>query len=487
MRKPLQSRDFESLREPGERARDYGDEIFGPVDATAANGKPIYTIEQVIAQLTRSGTAWNGTVGNPVPSAGLGTISYAFFNNAAEVYSSEQSQFVPLSQAQRDAVREAFAIWGEVLGVAFVEGNVATADINLGNINSAEDYYSAYASHPDTTRQGGDIWFRLGAPTNQEVGLAEAGFRTIMHEIGHALGLSHPSSYNASPGVTLTYEANAQYFQDSHQYTIMSYFSSNSTGAIRTSFAATPLAHDIAALQSRYGVDQATRTGDTVYGFNSNAGRDALDFTKNVAPVVAIWDAGGRDTLDFSGWSSASRIDLQPGASSDGGGQTQNVQIAYGALIENARGGAGDDIIGGNGANNLLQGGAGNDRLSGLYGTDRSEGGTGADIFVFTSLGDSVDYRHRSDGKKWTSDVLADFTSGTDKIDLSAIDANRGTAADDAFVFIGTGAFTHQTGQLRFEAWGGQVHILADVDGDAVADLHIAASGTQVLAGDFVL
>src|SRR5690349_24875406 len=103
MRKPLQSRDFESLREPRGSAREYGGESLGPLDATAANGKPIYTIEQVIAQLTRSGTAWNGTPGNPVPSAGLGTISYAFFNNAAEDYSSEQSQFVPLSQAQRDA------------------------------------------------------------------------------------------------------------------------------------------------------------------------------------------------------------------------------------------------------------------------------------------------------------------------------------------------------------------------------------------------
>ena len=487
MRKPLHNPAFESVLEPRERAYGYGGDVLDAVSATAANGKPIFTIEQVVQQLTRSGTAWNGVGVNPVPSGGLGTISYAFFNTAAEVYSSEKNQFVPLSQAQRDAVRQAFSILGEVLGVAFVEGNVATADLNFGNIDSAEDYYSAYASHPDKTREGGDVWFRLNAPTTQEVGLAEAGFRTMMHEIGHALGLSHPSNYNAAPGVTLTYEANAQYFQDSHQYTIMSYFGSSSTGAIRTSFAATPLAHDIAALQSRYGANPTTRTGDTVYGFNSNAGRDALDFAKNVQPVIAIWDAGGRDTLDFSGWSSASRIDLTPGASSDGGGQTQNVQIAYGATIENAIGGAGDDTIGGNGANNRLQGGAGNDRLSGLYGTDRSEGGAGADIFVFTAVGDSVDYRHRSDGKKSTSDVLADFTSGTDRIDLSAIDAIRATAGDDAFAFIGTGAFTHQAGQLRFETRDGFVHIFADVDGDAVADLHIAASGTQVLAGDFVL
>ena len=230
-----------------------------------------------------------------------------------------------------------------------------------------------------------------------------------------------------------------------------------------------------------------TRTGDTVYGFNSNAGRPAYDFTQNSAPVIAIWDAGGRDTLDFSGWSSASRIDLEPGASSDGGGQTHNVQIAYGALIENAIGGGGDDTIGGNAANNLLRGGGGNDRLNGLFGTDRSEGGAGGDIFAFTSINDSADYLRRSDGGKWTADVLADFTSGVDRIDLSAIDANGGTAADDAFAFIGTGAFTGQAGQLRWEAANGFVHIYGDVNGDGLADLHIVASGTQVLAGDFVL
>ncbi|MCP6237165.1 M10 family metallopeptidase C-terminal domain-containing protein, partial [Klebsiella pneumoniae] len=41
---------------------------------------------------------------------------------------------------------------------------------------------------------------------------------------------------------------------------------------------------------------------------------------KNVAPVVAIYDAGGNDTLDFSGWNTPSVIDLNAGAFSSGGG-----------------------------------------------------------------------------------------------------------------------------------------------------------------------
>jgi serralysin len=482
MRKAFQQQGFEPLA-----TREYDGDIVRAAAAIAPNGKPIFTLEQVISQLTRTGTSWNGVGSNPLPNAGLGTITYGFFDFAAQVYSSEQSEFQPLSAAQRDAVRQAFAILGEIIDVRFVEGNVATADMNFGNLATTEDYYSAYATLPDLSREAGDIWFNLNSPSNQEVGLAGIGFRIILHEMLHGLGISHPSNYNAQEGVTLTYEANAEYFQDSLQYTIMSYFASSSTGAVRTAFAATPMAHDIAAIQHLYGANMTTRTGDTVYGFNSNAGRDAYDFSLNTSPVVAIWDAGGRDTLDFSGWSSGSLIDLEPGASSDGGGQTTNVQIAYGAWIENAIGGAGNDVISGNSAFNSLQGGGGDDRLNGLAGTDRAEGGAGADIFVFSAAGHSMGYLYRSDGAKFTPDVLLDFTSGIDRIDLSAIDAIAGTVADDAFAFIGTTAFSNQAGQLRFEAADGLVHIYGDVDGNGVADLHIIASGPHVLAADFIL
>jgi serralysin len=454
--------------------------------ALAANGKPIFTLEQVVHQLTISGTAWNGIGSNPVPNNGLGTISYGFFDLAAEVYSSERNEFQPLSDAQRDAVRNAFAIWGELINVTFVERPASSADINLGNLNTTDDYFSAYANYPSRSREGGDVWINVNAQSNQQIGLAQPGFRTLLHEIGHALGISHPGNYNAAPNVTLTYDANAEYYQDSLQYTIMSYFPSSSTGAVRTSFAATPLAHDIAAIQSIYGANLTTRTGDTIYGFHSNAGRDAFDFTLNVQPVIAIWDAGGRDTLDFSGWNSNSRIDLAPGASSDGGGQTTNVQIAFGTIIEDAIGGGGDDVVIGNAAGNFLRGGAGNDSLAGGAGVDREEGGAGADIFVFIATGDSRESALRSDGVKFRSDVIADFVSGTDRIDLSAIDANIATAPDDAFSFIGTSAFTNQAGQLRYEVLGGQIHIYGDVNGDGGVDFQIIANGVLLQAGDFI-
>jgi serralysin len=453
----------------------------------APNGKPIFTLEQIIQQLTRAGTAWTGVNGNPLPRGGIGTVTFAFFDTAGQVYSSERSHFAPLSAAQRDAVRAAFALYGDLIPIRFVEGTVSTADINIGNTTEQQNYYTAYASYPGNALEDGDMWFSANVATNQDVGLGGIGFRTILHEMGHALGLSHPGAYNAAEGVTITYEANAEYFQDSHEYTVMSYFASSNTGATRSGFAQTLLADDIAAIQSLYGANMTTRTDDTVYGFNSNADRPAFNFTLNANPVVAIWDAGGRDTLDFSGWSQNARIDLAPGAFSDGGGQTSNVQIAFGAIIENAIGGAGNDSITGNSAGNILRGGGGVDTLRGAGGSDRLEGNAGGDIFVFGALGDSLEYEARSDGKKSTPDMLLDFTSGTDKIDLSAIDANLLTAGDDAFTFIGANAFSGVAGQLRAEVFGGRLHILGDVNGDGVADLHIIASGTQILVSDFVL
>ena len=81
-------------------------------------------------------------------------------------------------------------------------------------------------------------------------------------------------------------------------------------------YGATPMVHDIYAAQKMYGADMTTRTGDTTYGFNATAdtaGRDAFNFDLTPAPVMAIWDAGGIDTLDASGYSTNQLIDLTPG------------------------------------------------------------------------------------------------------------------------------------------------------------------------------
>jgi Ca2+-binding RTX toxin-like protein len=146
---------------------------------------------------------------------------------------------------------------------------------------------------------------------------------------------------------------------------------------------------------------------------------------------------------------------------------TDNISIAFGARIEDAIGGAGSDVLIANEAQNRLTGGG------------------GGDVFTFTERDAQVGWL-RSDGKKMLPDTIADFASGQDRIDLSAIDAQRGTEANEIFTWIGAAAFSNQAGQLRAVDAGGQIRSEGDTDGNGVADLIILVAAPVILAGDFV-
>jgi serralysin len=169
---------------------------------------------------------------------------------------------------------------------------------------------------------------------------------------------------------------------------------------------------DIKALQDMYGAETETRKGTTVYGFHSTAGQKVYDFNSNKHPVLSIWDAGGTDTLDLSGFRSASRINLNSGGFSDADGMTSNISIAIGAVIENALGGAGNDSIAGNNVANSLQGGGGNDTLSGGAGTDVLAGDIGND----TLRGDAGADQFLFNSKNFGRDRILDFDDGIDKL-----------------------------------------------------------------------
>ena len=112
---------------------------------------------------------------------------------------------------------------------------------------------------------------------------------------------------------------------------------------------------------------------------------------------------------------------------------------------------------------------------------DMFSGGTGADQFVFRD-GDIS-------GTNWgTADRINDFSHAQgDILSLAGIDAIAG-GADDAFTFLGTGAFTHTAGELRYDNASGAAVVYGDTNGDGVADIAIGFNSVLTLvAADFIL
>lgn len=436
-------------------------------------GKTIADLDQVIDQIDSGNTQ----------QVNAGQITYTFLDQKGLIglYNSPKYGFTAgqglakFSDAQKAEARDSIALWDDLITPTFVEKNGNGADIQFANSTDPAQAYAYYPEYApgnktgfETKAQGwkffGDVFVADPSVNGSNAWLDFNGYgaTTLIHEIGHAVGLSHPGAYNGA-GAT-NYLNQAEYAQDSEQYSIMSYWSPSETGANVLNWgllffgnAQTPMLHDILVIQDKYGADMSTRTGDTVYGFNSTADRDVFDFSLNAWPNVSIWDAGGEDTLDFSGFFGGTVINLNDGQFSSGGQgapsaaavnaarielfnetgvfappsvtdaglaatlasfqnnsaskiagdfgwggvrstEYNNISIAYGAEIENAVGSAYRDIIVTNELNNTLTGNA------------------GADVFV---IQDGHNYLAGEAFENGGTDTITDFEAGVDVVDLS--------------------------------------------------------------------
>mgnify|MGYP000134844418 CR=1 FL=1 len=500
-----------------------------------------WTDQQIIDQLN-SGYKWSGS-----------TITYTFATSSAGIYgSTEGTGFTALNSAQQDAARLALALWDDLITPDMQQvaagSSYTSANIEFGQSTQGVSYAHAY--YPSV----GSVWFNstYGSSTGSNnlvtPVIGQHGFSTFVHEIGHSLGLDHMGDYNGSD------TSGPSSFQDSTVYSIMSYYgpswgpgSSNGEGLVawadwvgadgKLYSPQTPMINDIMAIQAVYGVETTTRTGNTVYGFNSNITgtvQSIFDFTLNKNPILAIFDSAGIDTLDLSGWNTSSIINLAPGSFSSANSMTNNISIAYTANIENAIGGGGNDTIYGNALANMLAGGGGADKLYGLdgddilkggAGNDTMDGGTGIDYVIFDVAWSELSFSYNAATLALTFTGLANGTDTVTNVEYftdafnvtrpfswftgityetasistaqaSVAEGNSGTtsytfvvtlseAATDAATVDWTLSFGNGTGNASLSDFSGPTSgTLTFTPGSTVATIEIAVAGDTVFEGN---
>ncbi len=456
------------------------------------------------------------------------------------------------TQSERDAVMAALGVISNYVDLRFVLSTDPNADFQmvlddneLGSPGLLGYFY--LPGNANYTGASMGVFNANGFGWSDGLTAGGLGFSTVIHEALHGLGLDHPHdgdivlaglgdqrAGNFPFGIYGDFELNQTV------YTIMSYNggwngaspTTNSYGA-----AASPMALDIAMLQELYGANTTYNNGNNTYELASvNAAGTGW---------VSIWDTGGVDTITYSGARDAV-IDLRPATLEygvGGGGLISNASgiqggftIANGVVIENAIGGSGNDMLIGNGLDNMLdsragndtvessggrntiygssgndqitggtgadtvyagsgndqitggggddalfggrgndtiQGGGGADDITGGLGQDTMTGGSGADVFIFNAISDSWDNNR---------DTITDFETGTDHIDLSMIDANLSLTLNE------DSAPTNTAGEIWATMSGSDTIIFVDQDGDGIADMGITLEDTTgVTAGDFIL
>ena len=292
--------------------------------------------------------------------------------------------------------------------------------------------------------------------------------QTARHEVGHALGLSHPFRHFVKKNAIEDYDQNnyPEYYYANRLFTVMGYaefwdkgidkyaegepkyykhlvyslvpqydFKLNDQVQVSPSEGNPLLSYpfrqsnwsrdDILTLGFKYGLREDYNAGDNTYSWNED---------KNI--YETLHDMGGNDTIDLSNYDWDMKIDLNPGAVSEVGINQKRLNfdrtigddslktgdvfiLSWSTVIENYIGSNGsDDVTLNTSVVNTINTGAGDDVIRNVLATDIVNAGAGSDtVYIsYTNLDPNISVS--IDGGSETSDfdwIICDLAPDTEK------------------------------------------------------------------------
>ncbi|GJI92648.1 DUF4214 domain-containing protein [Duganella hordei] len=417
---------------------------------TQVNDTGTLSIDALLA-----GTKWGGVAGSGITI----TYSFPFAGGASAVFSGPgggsysdlgeptASQHYGLNAVQQAAATAALQSWANVANITpvkVVDTASTVGDIRFAWTSATQNTSDGgaawgWASYPNSSYpSGGDVWISTtsSGASSSDWSVGSYNYMSLIHELGHALGLKHPFEDGA---VLDAAHANRQYsvmaYDDAPRSLFVDVTQSGSSASWKSYdvVPSTPMLYDIAVMQYLYGANTTYHTANDTYTFDP-----ATPF------ISTIWDAGGIDTISIANFTAGSLIDLQQGhyssihiPSDTGAGinwqtpppvgtydGTNDLAIAYGAVIENATGGSGDDTLIGNSSSNRLQGNGGHNVIDGGTGTDTAVYTGNFSTYTLAAVSGGYTVTSRTDPGQ--SDTLSNierlsFADGTMSLNLASV------------------------------------------------------------------
>ena len=414
------------------------------------------------------GSKWASFITNfsySFPTSGSYYVGYTTGENT--------TGFSAFNAAQQNSARYAFGLISQYVPLIFTEITETSTTHAIHRFANTTAVGSAYGNFPSDWFAAGDKWFNLGQPYYSTAQIGNWGAATIMHEIGHTMGLKHGHQDYTFVNLSGNLHVSGSRFgtealpssHDGQAYSLMTY--RGWIGQTTISFQGdaynqpqTYMQDDIAALQYLYGANYNTNSGDTTYTFSITTGEMLVNGVSQGVPTAnivfrTVWDGGGNDTYDLSNYTTPLSIDLRPGAwlnfdisgaaipfqRANNGPLNSAYHFAPGnvanallynnntaSLIENAIGGSGNDTITGNQAGNVLTGNGGGDYIYGLGGGDTIYGN------------DEIDFLYGGDNDDWlVGGAGKDYLDGGNGYD--AVDYSANTTDGTINLILGTASF----------------------------------------------